>query len=265
MKYLEILREDEEVAAPASDIAPTATEPAAATKVYYHVTTKARLRSIQELGIEPNRNRRWRTGKGMQLGERGNIYLISDFTAAVRWGHKLQWEHFNGKIPAKSPYVIICVRENPKTLEPDPHPENGLYDHTWFQKAGSIEPKDIMKIIPLTADLVKQVTHGKDAVHEAIGSHYSARACHKALLIKGWQETQTPNMYKNPEYPEYSIDLDIHSFDGGGPFIVYRGSRRLGKMKIPPVAQHMAMKDKIIDTPAIQPEPESDIWGDPVR
>lgn len=247
MKYLEILREDDAVVATpdAATATPTAPVEKPATKVFYHVTTKARMRSIQELGIKPNHNRRWKTGFGVQLGDRGKIYLMSDFTAAVRWAHKTQWEHFHGKTPAKSPYVIVCVREDPNNLEPDPHPENGLYGHTWFQKTGTIEPQNIMKVIPLTPALVKQIVNGGTAIQEAIGSHYNARDCHHALISKGWEETSAFGMYENPEYPEYAIEVNIHSPDGG-PFTVYRGGHIISKMAVPPFAQQLGLKDRLI-------------------
>src|SRR4051812_25391217 len=115
MRYFDILAEAavEEPVANAPVDAPVEPEVGPTTKVFYHVTTKNRLKAIQERGIEPNHNRRYRTGYGNQLGERGKIYLISDFPAAVRWAHKKEWERFNGKLPDKSNFVIICVRADP--------------------------------------------------------------------------------------------------------------------------------------------------------
>lgn len=261
MRYRELLEDQAEMDAPAPTDA-VAEKPVAQTKVYFHVTTKQRLKSIQQNGIEPNHNRRWKTGFGKTLGDRGNIYLMSDFTAAVRWAHKQEWEHFNGKVPDPSPYIIICVREDPKTLEPDPHPENGLYGHSWFQKKGSIAPQDIMKVIPLTRALIKQVVNGGQAVMErtlsGVTSHYSPRKCIQALTNKGWLATSTPNMFKNPDYPEYSIDLDIHNPNGDGPFTVYRHNEKLGVVSTPPVAQHMGLKDKLTDR--LLQEPDPDEW-----
>jgi hypothetical protein len=250
MRYLQILEADAAPAAPNEATPIAAAEPAAPTKVYYHVTTKARLKSIQSVGIEPNHPRRWKTGTGRQLGHRGNIYLMSDFHAAVHWANKIQWERYNGKEPDPSPYVIICVRENPKMLKPDPHPENGLYGKSWFQKGGKIEPQDILKVIPLTHDLVQSVSGDDEAepVTEdsvaGIGHHYSLRKCMHALKIRGWEPTTTPQEFQNPEYPEYSIDLDINSALGG-PFSVFRGGKRLAVTKVPPIAQQMALKDRL--------------------
>lgn len=260
MRYQQLLEfqaEPDDVA-PAGAVKPVA--PPRTTKVYFHVTTKHRLKAIQERGIEPNHPRRWKTGFGKQLGDRGNIYLMSDFAAAVHWAYKQQWEHYKGKEPDKSPYIIICVREDPKTLEPDPHPENGLYGNTWFQKKGSITPEDILKVIPLTPALVKQTVGNGGKVTEAWGHHYSVGKCMKALADKGWHETTVPMEFANPEYPEFTIDLDIDSI-GEGPFTVFRGTRKLGTMKVPPFAQHLGLKHGLIDTPAQHPNHAESDFG----
>jgi hypothetical protein len=247
MRYLELLEDVEPDAENAAEPAPQ--KPQASSKVYFHVTTRHRLKSIERNGIEPNHKRRWKTGFGRQLGERGNVYLMSDFTAAVRWAFKMQWEHYNGKPPTPSPYVIICVRENPKNLAPDPHPENGLYGNSWFQKNGSIDPQDIMKIIPLTPELIKQVIDGGKAVAEGLRgmtSLYSAAKCIRMLTQRGWHATSTPDMYQNDDYPEYSIDLNIHSVDPQGPFTVYKGRHKVAVTSAPPTPQQLGIKDHLI-------------------
>jgi hypothetical protein len=261
MRYLQLFEVDDNET---ETNTPVQAPKPAATKVYFHVTTKHRLNSIQRDGIEPNHNRRWKTGFGKTLGERGNIYLMSDFTAAVRWAQKQEWEHFNGKTPDKSPYIIVCLRENPKNLEPDPHPENGLYGHTWFQKQGSIAPEDIMKIIPLTRALIKQVISSSEAVVESsmagLTSNYSLRKCLRALGEKGWQETQTPNMFQNPNYPEYSVDLDINDPTSDGPFTIYHHNKKIKTTRSLPFAQQMGLKDKLLDKPIPQPDHDESEW-----
>jgi hypothetical protein len=256
MRYLQLFELAPAASTPEIVAEPTATKlvapvEAEPTKVYFHVTTKARLKSIQAVGIEPNHPRRWKTGTGRQLGHRGNIYLMSDFHAAVHWANKIQWERYNGKEPDPSPYVIICVRENPKALEPDPHPENGLYGKSWFQKSGKIEPQDIMKVIPLTPTLIQSVSESRMTEGDnvtGLGHNYSLRKCLKMLRLRGWLPTTTPMEFQNEEYPEYSIDLDINSALDG-PFSVFRGSRKLSVTKMPPYAQQLALKDRVIDTP----------------
>jgi hypothetical protein len=251
MRYIELLEASDDPVTPDA-----AQEPdRSASKVFFHVTTKQRLKSIQENGIEPNHKRKWKTGFGNILGERGYIYLISDFSAAVRWAYKKQWEHFKGKQPEKSPYIILCVRENPKNLQPDPHPENGLYGDTWFQKKGSIAPEDIMKVIPLTASLINQIVK----VTESMGMHglinnWSRRKCLNALQERGWHETSAPGMFSNPEYPEFHIELDIDS--PNKPFTIYHSHQKPVATDSLPTAQQLGLKAKLLDVP--RPEAEAD-------
>jgi hypothetical protein len=134
-------------------------------------------------------------------------------------------------------------------LQPDPHPENGLYGHSWFQKTGSIDPQDIMKVIPLTPELIKQVVNGGTAVAEGlrgVASLYSAGKCIRMLAARGWHATTTPDMYQNDDYPEFSIDLNIHSVDPKGPFTVYRGRRKLMVTNEPPTPQQLGIKGRLI-------------------
>jgi hypothetical protein len=246
MRYKELLEfQSNDEIEPAANAAPEQSS----SKVYFHVTTKHRLKSIQQHGIEPNHKRKWKTGFGNILGERGNIYLISDFDAAVRWAYTQQWEHYNGKEPAASPYIIISVRENPENLEPDPHPHNGLYGNTWFQKKGKIAPEDIMKVIPLTKALIQQVVKVAESMGmHGIISHWSRKKCLRALTDRGWYESDsTPGMFINSEYPEFYIDLDINSLHK--PFTIYRPHAEPIVTDSPPTASQLALKSHLTDQP----------------
>lgn len=63
-------------------------------------------------------------------------------------------------------------------------------------------------------------------------------AAHRLLLTRGWEPTTVPNEYRHPDAPGYSIDLDMH-YITGGPFIVFRGSRKVGQLPYPPYASHL--------------------------
>jgi hypothetical protein len=260
MRYLELLEYEDGTQVPTEPNAAVEAQPEGPTRDFFHVTTKHRLRSIEANGIVPNRNRRWKTAFGQALGERGKIYLMSDFTSAVRWAYKMQWEHFQGKknAPSKSPYIILKVRENPAELEPDPHPENGLYGNSWFQKSGSIDPSNIVKVIPLTSDLTRQVATTGKAVLEGLTSTYSPARAMRELRAKGWEMTNTPQEYKNTEYPELSVDLDVNS-PLGGPFTVFYRNRKIGVFRSLPTAQQLGMKYGLTMKPR-EADPVDDGW-----
>jgi len=64
----------------------------------------------------------------------------------------------------------------------------------------------------------------------------------RALTARGWQATTVPDEYRNPQAPEFSIDLDLHGYEGGGPFVVFRGNRKIGRLLYVPYASHLALK-----------------------
>lgn len=129
---------------------------------FYHVTTKNRVRSIMATGLEPRRHRRWRNQLGGMLGERGYIYLISDFTEAVRFAARQDYHHRVNK--SKMETVILMLQNVPtEGLVRDDHIEGQLAGHTWFKSPATIPPQDIVKVIPLTEQLIKQAINGGTA------------------------------------------------------------------------------------------------------
>lgn len=127
-------------------------------QTFYHVTTDNRLRSIMATGLEPRRHRRWHNQLGGILGDRGFIYLISDFTEAVRFAAR--WDYHMRVAKKRMQTVILVLRNVPSQgLERDDHIEGQLAGHTWFKSPATIPPQDIVRVIPLTPDLVKQAVH----------------------------------------------------------------------------------------------------------
>ena len=126
-----------------------------AGQTFYHVTTKNRLKSIMATGLEPRRHRRWRNALGGMLGERGFIYLISDFKQALVFAARQDYQHRVQK--SKMETVILVLRNVPtEGLVRDDHIEGQLAGHTWFKSPATIPPQDIVRVIPLTEDLAKQ-------------------------------------------------------------------------------------------------------------
>jgi hypothetical protein len=123
---------------------------------FYHVTTNTRLKAIQATGLEPGHHRRWKNAFGGHLGDRGFIYLISDYAQAVRWAAKQDYEF---RTDGKATKVVILVLNNVPTegLERDSNIEGQLSGHTWYRSRATIPPADIVRVIPLTDDMIKQL------------------------------------------------------------------------------------------------------------
>jgi hypothetical protein len=130
---------------------------------FYHVTTDNRLKSIMRTGLDSTgRHRRWHNELGGILGERGFVYLISDFTQAVRFAAKFAY-HLT--IAKKKMKPVILVLQNIPTdkLVRDDHIEGQLAGHSWYKLPANIPPEDIVRVIPLTPELTKQAIQGSTA------------------------------------------------------------------------------------------------------
>jgi hypothetical protein len=69
--------------------------------------------------------------------------------------------------------------------------------------------------------------------------HATPRRAHKLLISRGWEPTTVPREYRNPDAPEYSIDLDMNSYAGKGPFVLYHHDRKVAQVSYPPYASHL--------------------------
>jgi hypothetical protein len=223
MRYSEILQED-------------ANQPVPSLRNYYHVTTTRRIKSILANGLEPGHHRRWKNAFGKKLGDLGHIYLISDLPHAIQWAANMEWDHFQGKIPAKSPYVIVVVQADPATLKPDPHPQNGLYGRSWFMKEGAIAPQNIVKVIPLTAELKKQVVNDGQSIMESLFSPSLQKKCVRSLVKRGWVEEGCPGCFVHDNYPGFMVHVDTKN--PKGPFVIFHNGERIETTNDPEIEDH---------------------------
>jgi len=135
--------------------------------VFYHVTTDTRLKSIMANGLEPGHHRRWKNVFGSHLGDRGFVYLISDFTEAVRFAAR---QNYYFELDGKKAKTLILALQNVPTegLERDSNIEGQLAGHSWYRTPGVIPPQDIARVIPLTPELAQQAVQvvGNDQAPE---------------------------------------------------------------------------------------------------
>lgn len=62
---------------------------------------------------------------------------------------------------------------------------------------------------------------------------------HKLLLSRGWQPTSVSREYQHPDAPGYSIDLDMNSYEGKGPFTLFYRDHKIAQLAYPPYANHL--------------------------
>lgn len=118
---------------------------------HFHVTTEARLKAIRREGLRTGRRAQWRDRAGRGQGDRGAIYVISEFGQAARWAAKMEWDHgLQGKIR-------ILKLKDVAGLVPDGHWQSGLYGHTWFNTSAEIPPEAIVAVYELTPDMRREI------------------------------------------------------------------------------------------------------------
>lgn len=131
-------------------------------RYFYHVTTNNRVKSIMKHGLETGRHRRWHNAFGAALqGERGFVYLISDYTQAVRFAAKQSWDYRNSKM---EPVILQVTNVPAEALVKDEHIDGQLYyRNTWYKLKAPIPPEDIVRVIPFTPEMMKQVVNDQKA------------------------------------------------------------------------------------------------------
>ena len=89
---------------------------------------------------------------------------------------------------------------------------------------------------------LSQLFESQPILEKFMWSGYDSKTLHRLLLSRGWEPTTVPDEYRNHEAPGYSIDADVHSATGDGPFTVFHGSRKIGQYRYPPYASHLMLR-----------------------
>lgn len=136
---------------------------------HYHVTTESRLKAIRREGLRTGRRAQWRDRSGRPQGDRGAIFVISDFGQAARWALKMEWDHgLKGKIR------ILKLR-GVGELAPDDHWQSGLYGHTWFKTRVPVPAEAIVAVYEITPEMTRQVVADGTADEPADASSETPR------------------------------------------------------------------------------------------
>lgn len=82
------------------------------TTRFYHVTFQKNVPAIRRDGLVVGRRRNWENMFGGKLGSTKALYVFTDFTAAVRWAHHMEYEH-------EKPVSILVIDNPPNDFELD--------------------------------------------------------------------------------------------------------------------------------------------------
>lgn len=117
---------------------------------YYHVTPSSRVPKILSNGIESGHKAQWNNAFGKKLGDRNKVYMFSDFTMAVRWAHKMQFD-------MKKPISILVIDSPPGNIKNDNHVEAQMNGNSWYTTDETIPPSCIKNVYPLTLEMTRAV------------------------------------------------------------------------------------------------------------
>ena len=124
-------------------------------EILYHVTHTDKVSKILKEGIKPLQTSNWVSGTGKRYGE-GEIFSLNNLKDAIRWGAKMDWE-FNQIMGSGKISIIEFKKTNKWDIdESDPISQLGN-EGQWLKQLGTVKPQNIIKVIPLTVDIIKTI------------------------------------------------------------------------------------------------------------
>lgn len=113
--------------------------------IVFHVTLLERLTKILKDGICPNKTQIWVKRAGSF--PKGYTYFFTDYSDAVRWAFKTDWElNESSKLGVKRSVIILTV-ESGAEFEKDTHIERAFgYQGKWLKTREKIPVHEIMSI-----------------------------------------------------------------------------------------------------------------------
>jgi len=127
----------------------------ATTKELYHVTLTSHIPSIQQKGIMPMGGpSNWEKASGGRYGI-GDVHALQSLTDAVKWAAHWDWELSTSFGSGKISIIKFKYDDQPwETDESDPLSQLN-YENPWLKRMNTIPKENIIEIIPLTKELVK--------------------------------------------------------------------------------------------------------------
>ena len=123
----------------------------------YHVTRTGDVPKIKEKGLVPFQKSNWvKAGDKKRYGG-GEIFTFDNQTDALKWASNMDWA-FNKDMGTGKISIVRLKKSGDWAVDiADPLSQSGAKGK-WLKKLGSVDSKDIDKSIPVTNDMIKQLT-----------------------------------------------------------------------------------------------------------
>jgi len=131
-------------------------------RTYYHVTTEKNAKKIATKGIIPLQPSNWVRAVDRKRYGKGEIFAFDNQIDAMRWGSRMDWE-FNKEM-GSGKIVIVEFTDDAgwEVDDADPLGQAGKKGN-WLKRFGSVDPKQIVSITPVTLEHVRRAVAGNPA------------------------------------------------------------------------------------------------------
>jgi len=163
-------------------------------------------------GITSGHKRNWNNRFGSKLGSTRLIYLFSDYTSAVRWAARMEWDFRD----QGNPEIVIIRIQFTGYGRRDEHWEN---DGSWWTTVDPIPPDQIIDVIPLTLEMKREVAQTDKATPPALPLDEKVKVLtiHSGWTRLGGSPIMAENLrvFENPLRKEFEVAVqEVYAMDG---------------------------------------------------
>lgn len=118
---------------------------------FYHIVAKNETKSIKRRkGIYPKVKSTYVNAFGLDLRNRGAVYAFTDYSDAVRWAAKYEFD-------LKKPTVLITYEDSKEAYQKDMNFEMQLGFASSVYKLGWIDESQFVNVEDVTPEMIKEV------------------------------------------------------------------------------------------------------------
>lgn len=120
----------------------------------YHVTHTNLVPKILHKGLVPMMKSNWVVAASKARYGNGEIYTFEKLKDAIRWAAKMDWD-FYGEMGSGN-ISILKIKDDKDWEEDEGSPlDKASHEGKWFKKLAAIPKQNIVDVIPVTLELIK--------------------------------------------------------------------------------------------------------------